>query len=63
MAAPRLVLINERDANLEMLMAGFAWHYKDYQRERSERDRQLYAAAEDHARSHLRSSGKGLGRP
>ncbi len=45
------VLINGRDANLEMVVVGLAWWYKDYQREQSSRDREIYNAAEADARS------------
>lgn len=38
------------DAGLEMVSAGFAWHYKKYQKEQSVDDRQKYASAEDLAR-------------
>jgi endonuclease YncB( thermonuclease family) len=34
-----------RELNLEILMAGFAWHYKQYS------DRQDYASAEEQARA------------
>jgi endonuclease YncB( thermonuclease family) len=45
------ILINGRDANLAMVEAGLAWHYKTYQKEQSANDRLLYATAEDQARS------------
>lgn len=45
------VLIDGRDANLALVVAGLAWHYKKYQREQSEADRLLYALAEDEARA------------
>ena len=45
------VLINGKDANLEQVRAGFAWHYKAYQKEQSVVDRTLYADAEAAARS------------
>jgi endonuclease YncB( thermonuclease family) len=38
------------DVNLGMVSAGFAWHYKDYEKEQSFADRAAYAAAEDDAR-------------
>jgi len=44
------VLVNGIDANLEQVKAGFAWHYKKYQREQSKPDRVTYAQAEDEAR-------------
>lgn len=45
------VLVNGLDANLAQIQAGMAWHYKLYQREQSEKDRQTYSAAEDAARA------------
>ena len=36
------ILIDGQDANLEQITRGFAWHYKEYQREQSENDRKLY---------------------
>jgi endonuclease YncB( thermonuclease family) len=45
------IIINGRDANLAMVEAGLAWHYKTYQKEQSTNDRLLYAIAEDQARS------------
>ncbi len=44
------ITVNGVDANLEQLKDGFAWHYKAYQRDQIESDRQLYANAEDVAR-------------
>lgn len=38
------------DANLEQIKAGFAWHYKKYQREQTADDRLVYAQAEELAR-------------
>ncbi len=45
------VLIDGRDANLAMVTAGLAWHYKSYQAEQSSADRLLYASAEEDARA------------
>jgi endonuclease YncB( thermonuclease family) len=45
------VLVNGADANLEQVRAGFAWHYKEYEREQSSADRKLYADAEIAART------------
>lgn len=45
------ILISGVDANLEQVRSGFAWHYKDYAREQSSVDRDLYATAENRARS------------
>lgn len=44
------IWVNGRDANLEQVRAGMAWHYKQYQNEQSPADRALYADAEDQAR-------------
>lgn len=40
-----------RDINLELMKAGYAWHYKKYQREQTPADRVLYSRAEVQARS------------
>jgi endonuclease YncB( thermonuclease family) len=45
------ILLNGKDINLEQVKAGMAWHYKEYEREQSPEDRELYARAEDEARS------------
>ena len=45
------VLINGKDANLEQLRSGFAWHYKEYQKEQSASDRVAYANAETNAQN------------
>lgn len=50
------VLVDGEDANLEQVKSGFAWHFKEYQREQSAEDRSRYASAEDSAKS----SGRGL---
>lgn len=39
------VLIAGRDANLAIVAAGLAWHYKKYQKEQSASDRLLYSRA------------------
>lgn len=44
------VFVDGQDANLAQVEAGFAWHYKDYQREQSKADRLAYAEAEQRAR-------------
>lgn len=44
------ILIEGRDVNLGQIQAGLAWHYKQYEREQSPRDRAVYAAAEEAAR-------------
>jgi endonuclease YncB( thermonuclease family) len=43
-------LIAGCDANLAIIAAGLAWHYKKYQKEQSASDRLLYASAEEDAR-------------
>jgi len=45
------ILLDGKDINLEQVKAGMAWHYKEYEREQSPNDRELYAHAEDEARS------------
>jgi endonuclease YncB( thermonuclease family) len=45
------VIVNGSDANLAQVRNGFAWHYKEYEREQSTTDRKLYADAESAARS------------
>ena len=44
------VLVGGRDACLEQVRAGMAWHYKYYENEQSPADRRLYAEAELEAR-------------
>lgn len=44
------VLVDGQDANLAQVEAGFAWHYKAYQREQSPADRMSYSLAEERAR-------------
>jgi endonuclease YncB( thermonuclease family) len=44
------VLIDGRDANLAQVEAGFAWHYKAYEREQSKADRLAYSQAEVRAK-------------
>ena len=48
------VLLDRRDVCLEQIRAGLAWHFKKYQNEQSEEDRQLYDSAEKEARSSRR---------
>ncbi len=43
------ILLDGKDINLEQVKAGMAWHYKEYQREQTPEDRELYARAEDEA--------------
>jgi endonuclease YncB( thermonuclease family) len=45
------ITLDGKDVNLEQVKAGMAWHYKEYQREQTPADRDLYAKAEDEARS------------
>lgn len=45
------VLVDGRDTNLAMVVAGYAWHYKKYQAEQSPNDRLLYDSAEKEARA------------
>jgi len=44
-------LAGSKDANLEQVRSGFAWHYKEYQKEQSANDRETYANAEASARN------------
>lgn len=44
------VLLQGRDVNLAVLVAGLAWHYKAYESEQTPEDRMLYASAEQDAR-------------
>jgi endonuclease YncB( thermonuclease family) len=44
------VMVDGQDVNLVMVAAGFAWHYKQYEREQSASDRLLYSRAEEDAR-------------
>ncbi len=46
-----VVLVDGRDAGLEQIGAGLAWHYTDYAREQSEADRERYARSEIDARA------------
>ena len=48
------IVVNGQDINLEQVKAGMAWHYKEYEREQSVEDRELYARAEDEARAQHR---------
>ena len=44
------VLMFGRDVSLEMVITGYAWHYRRFPDEQTERDRQLFEGAELHAR-------------
>ena len=46
-----VIVVDGADANLAMVTAGMAWHYKQYESEQSTTDRQFYASAENQARS------------
>jgi hypothetical protein len=52
------VWVDGNDECLEQLKAGLAWHYKEYEREQPPADRQLYANAEQEARSQKRGLWK-----
>jgi endonuclease YncB( thermonuclease family) len=45
------LLVDGEDICLDQIRAGLAWHYKEYEKEQSPADRQLYANAEQEARS------------
>lgn len=45
-----VVYFDGEDVNLQIVRAGLAWHYKEYQHEQSRRDRRAYAKAEKRAR-------------
>lgn len=40
------VLVGDKDAGLELVAAGLAWHYKAYEQEQTLSDRRAYAEAE-----------------
>ncbi len=44
------VLLNGTDVCLEQIKLGMAWHYKQYQSEQSNEDREIYAQAEQLAK-------------
>lgn len=46
-----VVLVNGQDAGLELLRAGLAWHYKQYQRDQTQDQRADYGKAEEAARA------------
>ena len=48
------VLVNERDICLEQIRAGMAWHFKRFQSEQSDQERELYDRFEIEARSDRR---------
>ena len=45
------ILLDGQDINLEQIKSGMAWHYKEYEDEKTREDRDLYARAEDEARN------------
>lgn len=45
------VLYKKADMDLQQIEVGLAWHYKQYAKEQSTSDRQLYASAEARARA------------
>lgn len=45
------VIVNGVEANLKMVDAGVAWHYKQYAKEQSPADRASYSRAEEEARA------------
>lgn len=45
------VILNGTDASLEQIKLGMAWHYKQYQAEQPKKDRDIYAQAEQTART------------
>ena len=44
------VILDKQDICLAMISDGMAWHYKDYEKEQSKIDRDLYSNAEIKAR-------------
>ena len=44
------VILDKQDICLAMISDGMAWHYKDYEKEQSKTDRDLYSQAELKAR-------------
>jgi endonuclease YncB( thermonuclease family) len=44
------VILDKQDICLAMIEQGMAWHYKDYEKEQSKTDRELYSQAELKAR-------------
>lgn len=42
--------MSDRDINLEMIRAGFAWYFRRYERELDPGRRRAYGRAEDEAR-------------
>jgi len=44
------VILDKQDICLAMIELGMTWHYKDYEKEQSKTDRDLYSQAEVKAR-------------
>jgi len=44
------VILDKQDICLAMISDGMAWHYKDYEKEQSKKDRDLYREAETSAK-------------
>ncbi len=54
MSGKRLVgtiFVDGKDINLEMVKAGYAWHYKYFSKNQTPDDRQIYTAAENNAKA------------
>ena len=45
------IILGNQDICLQMIKDGMAWHYKDYEKEQSKTERDLYSQAEIKARS------------
>jgi endonuclease YncB( thermonuclease family) len=45
------VFVGTRDVGLAMIRNGYAWHYKEFEREQNAEDRSAYAQAETDARA------------
>jgi endonuclease YncB( thermonuclease family) len=45
------VFIGSRDIGLTMIRDGYAWHYKEFEREQNAEERVIYARTEADARS------------
>ena len=48
------VILDKQDICLQMVKDGMAWHYKDYEKEQSKTDRDLYSLEEVNARNEKR---------
>jgi endonuclease YncB( thermonuclease family) len=44
------IILDKQDICLQMIKDGMAWHYKDYEKEQSKTDREMYSQAEDKAK-------------